>query len=614
MRKNFKWMTLVVAVVLCMAVFVACNPTSTDPTQYTVTYYDADGTTVLKTEKVDAGAKAVNWTPEKDGYEFVNWYATPGFTHLFSFDDAINENKSVFAQWASAQQSVDTRTYYIVGSGTSPVLSTSSWGDVINDDMKMTKSATENKYTFTVDLFEGDYFQFAINGDWHNQRGYGYLQELKLSDGTVVFSGSGTIGENSSLRQNIKVELSGNYTFTLTTHPDDDTYETTHASYTEANKEAFNINPLDTITWVRNGDVEAEVDVVTDFYIKGSGITGWKDLYNAATKMTNNEGIYTLTVYLKEADEFLFTSRNTIGTTVSVGTEYLRASNLDEASKSYLNQTASYNMVAKESGTYTFTYTKATSVLSVTFDGTVVPVAADYYIDGTFDATAADWSGYCFNSKFKLVETATPGVYALTNVAMKADSQIIIQAFKAGSTERGTWGTESYNGLGSYNYTYLYNGGAAFSAVSGENQNIKVLTAGNYDITFDSYSKMITIVETPTSPDTLDIYIKGEGINGWAHAFSDDYKFDLASNEENYEYTLVVADSTTVTFGLEKHPKGETTGYGDYIGAAAMGSTGTANSLFTPATGTNFTCSTAGTYKIVYNIATGTVDFSTVTA
>ena len=83
---------------------------------------------------------------------------------------------------------------------------------------------------------------------------------------------------------------------------DDDTYETNHPSYTEANKEAFNINTLDTISWVRNGnaaELEAEYES-TDYFIKGSGITDWKDFYAPVAKMTNDKGVYTLSVYLKE--------------------------------------------------------------------------------------------------------------------------------------------------------------------------------------------------------------------------------------------------------------------------------------------------------------------------
>lgn len=615
MKRAVKWAGLIIASALCIssvAVMAACNDDEPETVQYTVTYYD--GTKQLKTETVNEGEKAKRWEPTKENYTFVDWYATPNFAHLFPFDEPVTENKSAFAQWTSATQSTDTRVYYIVGSGTSPILRASDWGKVFNDEMKMTKAENKNEYTYTLDLNEDDEFQFALNADWHNQRGVGYLTETKLADGTEAFSGSSTIGNNSSYRLNIKCEYSGNYTFTLCTHPDDDSYETNHPSYTEANKEAFNINPLDSISWVRNGDVQEEVDVITDYYIKGAGITDWKDMYNAATKMTNNDGVYTLSVFLKENEEFVFSSRNTIGTETSTGTEYLRASNLDEASKAFVDQKPNLNMVAKAAGTYTFTYTKETSVLSVAFDAATVPAAADYYLDGTFVENLEWGDNYVFKTEYQLTETAAgSGVYEIKNVALRADSQLIIQAFKAGSTEKGEWGTPGYNGLGSYNYTYLYNGGTSFSAVGGNNNNIKVLTAGNYDITFNSYAKIITIAEHTESPDIYDIYIKGENINNWKHEWSEDYLFTLSQDETKYEFTLTVEEGKTVTFGLELHPKGEKTGFGTFLNASAIGASGDANDAFTPESGTNFYCSAAGTYKIVYDIETQKVDFYAVT-
>lgn len=612
MKKTIKWVGFFVIAMVCMLSIVmlsACNDTKTPETkEYTVTYYD--GTTVLKTETVKEGERATKWVPTKENFVFVDWFATPNFGHKFDFEQTITEDKSAFAQWTSAQQTVDVREFYIVGSGTSPILMSNNWGKVFDETTKMTKATDKNEYTYTLDLQVGDLFQFAINESWHNQRGVGYLTSLTLPDGTVAFSGASTIGDNSSYRLNIKCEFAGNYTFTLTTHPDDDIYETTNASYTEGNKEAFNINPLDKISWVRNGDVTAPTKVVTDFYIKGSGITNWKDMYNDATKMKNENDVYTLTVYLKANEEFMFTSLNTIGSEVGTGTDYLRASNLDEASKAFVDQKPSLNMVAKASGSYTFTYTKATQVLSVTFDATKTPVPTDYYIDGTFAEGVADWNGYCFKPEFKLTEIeADSGVYDIQNVSLKADSQLIIQAFKAGSTERGEWGTESYNGLGSFNYTYLYNGGTAFSAVGDGNNNIKVLKAGNYDITFDSYAKMITIVEHIESADTLDIYIKGLNINSWSHGWSEDYLFTISSDETQYEYVLTVEEGKAVEFGCEKHPKGEKQGYGDYLGASTMGTSGDANDKFVPEAGSNFTCSVAGKYKIVYVIATGEMNF-----
>ena len=324
MKKTKFFLIFIVVLTLSLLVGCAVDEPTVDDESFTVTYYD--GETVLKTETVKKGERATEWTPEKEGYTFIDWYGEPSMTHKFDFNNAITANTAVFAGF-SKESAPDTREFFVVGSGTSPLLISSNWGKVITDEHKMAKADGKNEYTITLDLNAGDQFQFAINSAWENQRGFGYLDKLTLDDGTVVFSGAGTIGENSAKRNNIKVELSGNYTFTLTTNPADDTYESNHPSYTEEGKENFNINPYDKITWVRNGDSQSEVEVITDFYIKGAGITGWQDIYTPATKMTNANGVYTLTVYLKEGEEFLFTSTNTVDGTCSVGTDYLRASN-----------------------------------------------------------------------------------------------------------------------------------------------------------------------------------------------------------------------------------------------------------------------------------------------
>ena len=499
---------------LCLAVgacaLTACgDDTPNNPggdNKVTVTFYDATGTntpsemTVLKTEKIEKGGTVESYVPTKGGgYEFVNWYATPSKSHKFDFTEEINENIAIYGGFS--KYVADTRDFYILGAGTSNILidgwefvkNDASW-NAKKDNHKFTKTANKNEYTLTLDLRENDQFVIASTKEYHFKHGAGYLTSTTLANGTNVFEGQRSVYDDSFWGTDIQVKYSGNYTLKLTTHPNEDWFDKNGNNYTEETKEVYARNPYDTIEWVRNGDCQHELDVVTDYYIKGDKITNWKDMYNASTKMVNADGVYTLSVYLKKDDEFMFTTTNTVGETVGVGSEYIRSTNLDEASKAYLGETAGKNMTAKESGKYTFTYTQSSGVLSVAFDGTATEPAADYYIDGTFAEGVADWSGYCFNADYKLTETeAGSGVYEIKNVTMKADSQIIIQAFKAGSTERGEWGTESYNGLGSYNYTYLYDTIDAFSAVGNGNNNIKVKTAGAYDITFDSYSKMITI-------------------------------------------------------------------------------------------------------------------------
>ena len=144
------------------------------------------------------------------------------------------------------------------------------------------------------------------------------------------------------------------------------------------------------------------------------------------------------------------------------------------------------------------------------------------------------------------------------------------------------------------------------------NNNILVLTEGVYDITFDSYSKMITITAYTESADTLDIYIKGSGVNGWNHNFSADYRFTLSEDETSYE--LTVTFTANDDFGIEVFNKGVTEGIGAFKKTGAIGTAGNANNLFVPEGGgdVNFICSVAGTYRIVYNISADTVDFYTV--
>lgn len=592
MKKATHLTGLILACAVCatsVAMLAACKP---DVKEYTVTYYD--GTTVLDTQKVKEGEKATEWTPVKAGYEFVDWFATPNFGHFFDFEQEITEDKAAFAQFISANQSVDTREYYIVGSGTSPILLKSKWGKVFDDTMKMTKAADKNEYTYTLDLQEGDLFQFALNESWHHQRGAGYLTTTRLDNGTEVFSGGNTIGDNSSYRLNIKCEYSGNYTFKLFTHPDDDEYETNHSSYTEENKEAFNINHADKITWTRNGDASDVGTVVTDYYLKGNGITDWKDMYNSATKMTNDNGVYTLEVYLKANEEFLFTSFVTVGTEGSSGTEYLRASNLDEASKAFIGQNDSYNMIAKAAGTYNFTYTADTKVLSVTFDAAKIPAAADYYIDGTFADGVNNWD-YSFKEQFKLAETSEDsGVYQIKNVTLKEDSEIIIQAYKEGSTERGTWGTESYNGLGSYNFTYLHGAGENFSAVGNGNNNIKILKGGVYNITFDSYAKIITIEDANA---VNDAYLVGSmtGAGGWKVA--PEWKMTL----ENGVYTITGDFAAGNEFGV-RIMQGATTEQKAWFAASSVSGAPEGFDL----NGSNIKCTTAGRYTITCTVTDNT--------
>lgn len=108
-----------------------------------------------------------------------------------------------------------------------------------------------------------------------------------------------------------------------------------------------------------------------DYYIKGAVVTGWEDVYSDETRFLEENGVYTLSVTLTKGDEFMFTSTVTAGDTSSVGTEYIRYSNIaadDTESLSHVTEGGGSNLIAAEEGTYVFTYDPSAKELTVTVE------------------------------------------------------------------------------------------------------------------------------------------------------------------------------------------------------------------------------------------------------
>ncbi len=594
--KKFRLITLLLVAAMAISLLNGCQPEAKE-VKYTVEYMDGD--TVLKTEEVLEGSKATSWTPTKDGQTFVGWFATPTMSVEFDFNKTITEDTKVFAGFSAYQE--DTRQWAIVGSGKGDLLLSSNWGKVIADAHKLQKTG-DNEYSITIDLYAGDEFQFAINTSWHHKRGYGYLDTVKDAAGNEAFTGSGGIGETAAKGQNIKVAQDGNYTITLHTHPGDDYYDESNANYSEANKEVFNLSDYDKITWVRNGDAAELSSSITNFYIKGAGITLWGDLYNDATGFAKVGDTHTLTVYLKAGEEFMFTSLVTENGVSAVGSEYIKFENLDEASRALF--TGKGNIKATKGGTYTFTYNETTKVLSATLVSEDPMQECDFYIDGNFDGHK--WNDTYYNADFKFTSLGND-LYELKNINLTDGAEFIIQSFEAGATTGGK--------LGSYNFKY-YRGDDSFVAASpeGSNYNLKVAKAGVYNLTWNAYAKVLEI--TPAGQEDT-VHIKGSFVESWnimdpnTGKPSDDYKLTL--KDGLYEITMTITDDMVANganwqCGLVVNT---TTGNdGDWIGLSCLGADAAdnVNSLFRPESGNNLTCTTAGTYRITFDLTTKTIN------
>ena len=609
--KKLKWIAMALVLVLGMAAFAACKPDEPETPVFTVTYYD--GTTVLKTEEVEEGGYATDWEPEaKEGMEFSDWYVDAGLNRVFDFEgEAITADRSLYAGYVAVGTD-DTRTWAIVGSGQGDILSSSAWGTVITDVHALEKTEGENEFTITLDLYEDDQFQFATDTSWMNQRGFGYIP---LADRTMTvdgeeetpFSGGGGIGETADKQSNIIVEYPGNYTFTLTTYPDEDYYDD------NVNNGLVSISNFDTITYEYNGPAAELSSTVTEFYIKGQDITQWGDMYNPATQMTRVGSTYTLTVYLKAGDQVMFTSLNVDRETgeSTVGTTYINVTNLDEESAS-LFTAAGNNMTVNTSGEYTFTYDADSKTLSAALDEDATLVQADYYLDGSFGGLSWNQSFYDPDYKFA---AAGNDVYTLDGIELAAGDEIVIQSFTRGATE------ESGEKLAAYNFRYYRGTDGAFEAADADNNNynIAVVTAGTYNIEFDAYAKIITIVPADMQHT---VYIKGSFVEGWKITdengeLIDDYKLEETSDGV-FEITMTITDEmvngATWQAGLQLDT---TTGSdGTFIGAGALGedTADNANALFRPETGGNLTSTTAGTYRFVYDLNTGELNIYEVTA
>ncbi len=594
--KNTKWLVLLLVAALALSLLAGCKK-APEEAKFSVEYMDGD--TVLKTEKVAQGGNASAWIPEKEGKTFVGWYATPTKSVEFDFSKPIAENTKVFAGFSAYAE--DTRDWAIVGSGKGDLLMSSSWGKVISDAHLLQKTG-DNQYSITLDLYAGDEFQFAINTSWHHKRGYGYLESVKDASGNEAFTGSGGIGETAAKGQNIKVAADGNYTITLHTHPGDDYYDETNPNYSEASKEVFNLSDFDKITWVRNGDAAELSNLVTNYYIKGEKITLWADLYNDATGLAKLADTHTLTVYLREGEQFMFTSLVTENGEAAVGSEYIKYENLDEAGKALF--TGPGNLVATKGGTYTFTYNETTKVLTAKLDSEEPMAQCDFYIDGNFDGHK--WNDTYYDPGYKFTALGDD-LYELKNVTLNEGAEFIIQAFEKDATTGGK--------LGAYNFKY-YRGIPAFEAASPENSNynFKVIKTGTYNITINAYAKVIEI--TPVGMEDT-VHIKGSFVPAWniidpeTNLPSDAYK--LSGKDGLYEITMtitedMVAGGANWQCGLQVNT---TTGTdGEWIGIDHLGADAddNVNALFRPKSGNNLTCTTAGTYRITFDIWTKTIN------
>lgn len=351
MKKRFKKVLgIMLAVTVALMSLAACGGKE----EITVTLMN--GTTQLGQVTGESGTVLKDFEKYEtlEGYEFLGWFETPTFLESSKKDLAtatFDKDTTLYGSFKSTEVTEDSRLWYVVGAGASPVLLASNWAGKVDDSvkdacqLKATGKAT-NEFAITLDLYAGDQFQVIHDWAWDGQKGYGCFTTI---DGTQMENGGGLGG--TSKTSNINVIMDGNYTITLTTDPD---------------------NSLqDTLVIVRNGDASAAkpevpeepettyaVSDTTGIVVKGSWVSDWSE--NKDLTRTEGTNQFTITMELEAGVELYFMVFDN-GEDTGLGMN--ASAVVDEASKALLEE--AYNIKVAEAGNYTFTVDADTMTIVV---------------------------------------------------------------------------------------------------------------------------------------------------------------------------------------------------------------------------------------------------------
>ena len=341
-KKVKKILSLAVTFILSATMLLACG--KEEAKDVTVTFMN--GETELGKVTGKAGEVLGDYAQFEtvENMEFLGWYETPTFLESSLKDltkDTFEADTILYGSFKNTKVTGDTRSWYVVGTGTSTILADSSWAGAVDDSvktacqLKATGNAT-NEFAITLDMYAGDQFQVIHDWGWDGQKGFGAFTSI---DETQMENGGGLGG--SAATANVNVIMDGNYTITLTTDPDN--------------------AAQDTLTIVRNGDASAApekepepeepayvVNENTSIVVKGSWVSDWSE--NKDLERVDGTNTFKITMDLDAGIELYFMVWDS-GKDTGLG---MNGSNVaDDGSRALLED--AYNVKVLDAGTYTFT-------------------------------------------------------------------------------------------------------------------------------------------------------------------------------------------------------------------------------------------------------------------
>ncbi len=576
-RKILVWVA-----VLCLLLtfaFAACEPTVAE---YTVTFYDNDGSTVLYTITVKEGETPQKPAdPTKDGYNFKGWFVTPTNKTEFDFDQAITADTAAYAQW-TVDSYDDSRNWVLVGT-----MEGIGWD--AEKAMSFTKkSDSGNIFEVTIDILQDDKFKMTVLND-DGVLDYNNTDGADVGFGNLVEPGENFIdGGGLGSVHDITCQVEGNYTLTMTTDPE---------------------NSNVSVTWKRNGDITTpavEHDIVA-YAIKGSKITGWADKTDDNLLMRKgDDGKFTLEIELYANDEFMFVAYEDVDGTLTALTKYIKSTIMAEDSASQVAAKGE-NFTTSANGTYTFVYDPEANTVKITYseEFSLEPETrpTTWYILGNGDVSGSVLNTAAWGLKDEDAQTLVDkgnGVYEITLDLYVGDQ------FKICSSS--SWAN-------AHAYESIVDPGENFESAG----NVKVLVEGNYTLTLtidadDETKDTITWVRNGdaasgevAAPEVYAYAIKGSTITGWADKTDDNLLMKMGTDGK-YTLTIELYANDEFMFVAYEQKDGALSALAKYVKSDVLAE-GSASQVAAKENG-NFTTSANGTYTFVYDPEANTLTVS----
>lgn len=311
---------VLLACLLVLTVVFACGCSNTpDPSasNWKVTFYEGDGTTVLQEVEVADGEPVAMPELTKEGYIIEGYYATPALKVEFDVTQPITEDTAIFVAWQSSV--VDERPWMLAGSLAG--YPDNAWGEIWpqNDYLLQPMEGEFNTFYIDVNLYAGDAFKIAVIGEgyvWDNDNSIDASHLANKTESAVLCSGENAFDSGA----NIEVLEDGKYRLILKT--DAETLSLCSLSYErlgDADEKPVAELSYDMKLWAsfndwsgqdmqRNGDdliwwCEADVPAGGgEFGIKNAAMDGWYSSENNSKNIVLEEGHYMFFIELEVVD------------------------------------------------------------------------------------------------------------------------------------------------------------------------------------------------------------------------------------------------------------------------------------------------------------------------